>query len=250
MAGNLEIEMSEMNLSGDIEVEEARQESTFETKSNAYHSTITQAFSTLMDSFKADKADGWKYQGKKQGVTKHKKNPEDGKVAIFRGEKVLDFEPHVLLNALLDRDVCVALGNGTIADLGQLEQVEEHCYIKYENYKVSVPFVAPRDIVYVHIIHTLPDGTILSFGSSVEHPDRPQKDNCVRAELGIGGWAFKPIPNEPGKTKVVYVGQIDFAGYGMCSLFTSLYSLFQSVTDFDILIVCTVHVHSTRLADE
>jgi len=185
---------------------------TLNTVDNPYLPTITRAYSLLMEAVDANEADGWQYWGEKQGVTKYRKDPKDS-LAIFRGEKVLDFPPNILLHALQCRSLRLALGNGAMADLGVLERVEEHCTVQFEHYSVPVPFVAARDIIYIHTIHKLPDGTILSFGSSVDHPARPRTNQSVRADLKIGGWAFKPVPNEPGKTRVYYVGGLDLAGY-------------------------------------
>jgi len=179
--------------------------------SNPYHLTISRGLAMLMDAIEGD--DGWEFQGEKQGVVKFRKDPPDGALSIFRGEKVLDLPQNVLLNAVQSRSVRFALGNGIMADCGVLERVGPRCTVQFEQFKAPIRFVAARDFVYIRSIHRLDDGTILSFGSSVEHRGRPRSDDFCRADLKIGGWAFRPMPEDPGRTRVFYVAQLDLAGY-------------------------------------
>lgn len=97
-------------------------------------------------------------------------------------------------------------------DCGMLEQIDDNCTVRFEAYKNPAPFITARELVYLDIIHRLNDGTIISFTKSIEHPARPKSKQFVRAILHIAGWAFKPVPGEPDRTKVIYLVRIDLGG--------------------------------------
>merc|ERR1719376_1445153 len=106
----------------------------------------------------------------------------------------------------------LALSDGQMKDCGPLEVVDGNCCVQFEAYKSPAPFVDARELVYVDSIHRLSDGSIISFSKSVTHPARPASSKYTRGEVKCAGWGFHPIPNEPNKTKVVFLTRTDFGG--------------------------------------
>ena len=182
---------------------------------NAYHSVVSAASNVLLSSLNmtGSEGNGWTFQSEKDGLLRHRKNPKDSPFSLFRGESVLEYPQNVLLHAIRSKEVQISVSDGQMIDCGPLEVVDAHCTVKFEEYRSPAPLINAREFVYIDVLHRLSDGTILSFGSSVEHEARPRSDEWTRSELQIGGWALEPIPNEPGKTKVVFVVQCALGGW-------------------------------------
>lgn len=67
----------------------------------------------------------------------------------------------------------------------------------YAVYKGVFP-VAERDFVAFRTNKRLPDGTWVSFGHSILHPDQPVQSNPVRAKGKVGMYC-EPVPGTPKK---------------------------------------------------
>eukprot|EP01083_Nonionella_stella_P185675 677630_1 len=179
---------------------------------NRYYEVTSSAYAIFVDAIAGTERDGWIYQGVKKGVRRYKKDIDSSPFSLFRGEKILNFAPHVLLHAVRDREIRLMIGDGQMKDCGALEMIDENCKIEFEEYRSPAPFVGAREFVYVDTIHRLGDGTLISFGRSVLHPARPMSDKFTRAQLKIGGWALMPIADEAEKSKVVYLVRADLGG--------------------------------------
>ena len=164
---------------------------------NRYYPIVSSAYKLFIEAINGTERDGWIYQGEKKGVKKYKKDIHSSPFSLFRGEKILNYPSNLLIHAVRDKRIRLLVGDGQMKDCGPLEIIDENCKIEFEEYKSPAPFVGAREFVYIDTIHRLPDGTILSFARSIEHPKRPKSNKFTRADLKIGGWAFKPIPDEP-----------------------------------------------------
>ena len=164
---------------------------------NRYYPIVSSAYKLFIFAINGTERDGWIYQGEKKGVKKYKKDIHSSPFSLFRGEKILNYPSNLLIHAVRDKRIRLLVGDGQMKDCGPLEIIDQNCKIEFEEYKSPAPFVGAREFVYIDTIHRLPDGTILSFARSIEHPGRPKSSKFTRADLKIGGWALKPIPDEP-----------------------------------------------------
>lgn len=171
---------------------------------NRYYPIISAAFKVFVDAINGTERDGWIYLGEKRGVKRYRRDIHSSVFSTFRGEKILNYPPNLLLHAIRDKKVRLFVGDGQMIDCGALEIIDENCKIEYEEYKSPAPFVGAREFVYIDTIHRMTDGTIISFGRSLLHPRRPKSSKFTRADLKIGGWALQPIRDEPSYDDIVY----------------------------------------------
>ena len=164
---------------------------------NRYYPIVSSAYKLFIEAINGTERDGWIYQGEKKGVKKYRKDIHNSPFSLFRGEKILNYSQNILIHAIRDKRIRLLVGDGQMKDCGPLEIIDDNCKIEFEEYKSPAPFVGAREFVYIDTIHRLHDNTILSFARSVAHPARPKTNKFTRADLKIGGWALKKIPDEP-----------------------------------------------------
>jgi len=79
-----------------------------------------------------------------------------------------------------------------------IEQLDDYSKVNYFEYNAIFPTSA-RDFVALSSIKPEEDGSILMFGTSVEHEKCPPKEGYVRARAITSGWVIRRQPTEDGK---------------------------------------------------
>ena len=77
----------------------------------------------------------------------------------------------------------------------------------------KIPFIVQREsIVIARFIYDA-DGTIYGIGASIKDYAGVEESVYVRAEAYLIGWTLKPDPNDPEKTELTYILNIDPKGW-------------------------------------
>ena len=183
-------------------------------RNNRLKGLITKAHKTFLLAMNGTEGDGWKRVGtnNKTGLETYRYDIFNSPTSLFRGEKIIPYSINILFNAILDTQCRYFLSDGQMMNTGILEILDDNTKIDFEEYKSPAPFILGREFVYVHCIHKEMDGTCISFGTSVEHDKKPKTDKYIRGILHISGWAFKTVPNETNKTRVIYLVRSDPSG--------------------------------------
>eukprot|EP01120_Amphizonella_sp_Union-15-10_P009910 TRINITY_DN385_c0_g1_i1.p1 TRINITY_DN385_c0_g1~~TRINITY_DN385_c0_g1_i1.p1 ORF type:complete len:369 (-),score=71.83 TRINITY_DN385_c0_g1_i1:25-1131(-) len=92
-----------------------------------------------------------------------------------------------------------------------VEVISPSISVIYQQYSAPYP-VQDRDFVAFKAVQKLPDGVLISFGTSINHPRKPpNKDQCVRG-VGLSALILKPIEGEPFKTLTIRIIRLDPMG--------------------------------------
>jgi hypothetical protein len=73
--------------------------------------------------------------------------------------------------------------------------------------------VASRDFVIASDWRKLEGGGFALVGVSVQHPQAPPAEDCVRGLVLVGGWVIRPLPDAPHRSRVTYLVCLDPQGY-------------------------------------
>ena len=74
--------------------------------------------------------------------------------------------------------------------------------------------IASREFIFDFLTNQEPDGTIFIVTSTNEdlYDKVPRKDGVIRAYCPVGGWIITPDKNDPNKSHVKLIIELDFGG--------------------------------------
>lgn len=116
--------------------------------------------------------------------------------------------PPSLAHELLMDDESLRVLEPSIAELVELERLDEHTVVQYFGMK-SIMMQTAREVIFVRHWSVEPDGTVVHVEFSLdEHAGKPQSDHRVRAKMTCGGTVL--VPTRAGQAcKVWRVTNLD-----------------------------------------
>ena len=83
--------------------------------------------------------------------------------------------------------------------------------IFYRAYHAPFP-VSPREFVALNGLSEEADGTLISYGSSINYPDAPHNPKYVRGNVMVTGFIVRPVASRGPECEVTRITQIDPKG--------------------------------------
>jgi len=142
------------------------------------------------------------------------KTNEGSSATITKTIGIINATQKEILNILKDVDLKTAQKyEEDMLDFKIIKEIEkDKMWLFYTAFKATFP-VTNREFTNVRTyIEDDGSGKSLLYGFSVNYKDQPIIDGRVRAAVLIFGWIMEPIPNEPGKTKLTRIAQLDPKG--------------------------------------
>ncbi|XP_071442814.1 steroidogenic acute regulatory protein-like isoform X2 [Hetaerina americana] len=176
----------------------------------------------LRDAWRLVNSDGWRLEKKgsddKEGgdaldevCSMHLSSPKGKKIYRLKGR--VELPPKFLLNELFFRIDNVPNWNPTLIESYRIQAVDDHTDISYQvTAEGGGGIVSSRD--FVNLRHwDVVEGSYVSAGLSITHPDKPPQKKYVRGENGPGCWAMSPIPGEPGSCTFQWLLDTNLKGW-------------------------------------
>ncbi|KAG8227548.1 hypothetical protein J437_LFUL000648 [Ladona fulva] len=132
---------------------------------------------------------------------------------IYRLRGRVEIAPKVLLDELFSRLENVPSWNPTILESHRIQTVDDHTDISYiVTAEGGGGLVSSRDFVNLRHWDVI-DGSYISAGVSVTHPEKPPQKKYVRGENGPGCWAMSPIAGNPGSCSFQWLLDTNLKGW-------------------------------------
>ncbi|XP_076455837.1 stAR-related lipid transfer protein 3-like isoform X2 [Babylonia areolata] len=155
----------------------------------------------------------WKLEagrGLDEGIVYSLHTKEYGKIFKLEGE--VEMEAQSLWKDMIHNINDSPTWNPTLVECSTVQVIDDHMDITHNIAAGIGGIVSSRDFVNLRCWGTR-QGIYLSAGHGVTHPDRPPLKKHVRGFNGPGGWAFKPVENDPNKCVFVWVMNLDLKGW-------------------------------------
>lgn len=157
-----------------------------------------------------DAENGWKLESDKKGLKVYTRDDAETGCKWVRGETIVDTVPQDIIDRVLFSETKEAKYDTTTEESKALENING-IYFHYSLGKKSSMFVAARDTITM--TRVIKEGDIIfCIGTSVDHPDMPERSGIVRADIIIWGYVLTPLAEDPTKTNMVYILGTDAKG--------------------------------------
>jgi len=154
---------------------------------------------------------GWKILKEKKNFTVYWMRSDESPILSVKGEGIVNATVQEISDLFKDFDKANALD--PMFKEGRICLVLEGTQtINYACYKMP-PLIASRDFVIQSIDMINSEGVGISVGKSVEVNELPIRDGVVRAVINDSGYVYKPLPEDPTKSLVQYVVNVDPKGW-------------------------------------
>ncbi|XP_046403109.1 steroidogenic acute regulatory protein-like [Ischnura elegans] len=176
----------------------------------------------LTSAWRLIKSDGWRLEKRgsedKEGgdpydevFSMHLGSSKGKKIYLLKGR--VELSPKFLLNELFHRIDNVPNWNPTLIESYRIQVVDDHTDISYQvTAEGGGGIVSSRD--FVNLRHwDVVEGSYISAGLSITHPEKPPVKKYVRGENGPGCWAMSPIPGESGSCKFQWLLDTNLKGW-------------------------------------
>ncbi|KAL8624642.1 hypothetical protein ACOMHN_045177 [Nucella lapillus] len=135
---------------------------------------------------------------------------EHGK--LFKLEGKVDMEAKRLWEYMIYNINSSPEWNPTLVECSTVQVIDECTDISHNIAAGIGGVVSSRD--FVNVRHWgIRQGVCMSSGHGVTHPNCPPIKKHVRGYNGPGGWAFKPVENQPDKCVFIWVMNLDLKGW-------------------------------------
>ncbi len=156
-------------------------------------------------------APGWTFVQEKNGVRISSKKMPHNPLSMVKGEGVIKCPPEGIV-AIVAEQANKASWDKMYKAGRVLQQVSEDCRVLYDSYNRIWP-TAPRDFCSVALVERHVDGSVVMANRSVQHPDCPEVDGVVRANVMLGGIVLKPLPESNYEhSHITYLMFVDVGG--------------------------------------
>jgi len=161
----------------------------------------------------AEDKEGWTTinHGRDSSIRLLDKTQPGSPVNIIKTEGILDCSPSELIEAVGTNDL--SLRRQWDRDLKVYDIIEDitpEISVLYQVYNAPFP-VQDRDFVAIKAKKLLPDGTWVTYGTTINHDKKPPVETCVRA-VGMSALFIRPIPGMLYKCMTVRIARLDPMG--------------------------------------
>jgi len=175
-----------------------------------YTAVVKQTLQEIIAARDETEDDGWVLSLEAEGMTIYRKDLPGSPITYIKGYGTFPVDAKQYLDILLDANRKVDY-DSMYKDGKTLEQIDEKTSIVTQAFHAIWPTSA-RDFLLLQHWTTLPDGSLVSVGKSIEHPDYPERKDHVRGQVILGGFIMKPIPGPSPQTHITYVSKFDLKG--------------------------------------
>ncbi|KAM8865628.1 steroidogenic acute regulatory protein, mitochondrial [Synchiropus picturatus] len=149
---------------------------------------------------------------------------------VFKLEGMIEQPPDSLYGELVVNMEQMGDWNPNVKQVKVLQRVGQHTMVTHEvSAETPGKVVGPRDFVSVRCTKRRGSSCFLA-GMSTQHPNMPEQKGVIRAENGVTCIVLKPCADEPNKTKLTWLLNLDLKGWIPKTVINRVLS--QTLVDF------------------
>eukprot|EP00026_Physarum_polycephalum_P013825 Phypoly_transcript_14271.p1 GENE.Phypoly_transcript_14271~~Phypoly_transcript_14271.p1 ORF type:complete len:242 (+),score=43.41 Phypoly_transcript_14271:183-908(+) len=154
---------------------------------------------------------GWKQMKSKKGYEVFWMRTDESPVVSVKGEGIVNAKVEDIFHFMQAFENANSIDPMFMEGRIALHLGNNHA-INYAAYKMP-PMITARDFVIHAYDAILENGVGVSVGKSIEVPELPHRHGFVRAAINNSGYVYKPLPEDPSKSFVQYVVNVDVKGW-------------------------------------
>lgn len=186
---------------------------TYELPDNKYTKFVKETIDEMLSAKNETESDGWILSLESEGMTIYRKDIPGTPITYIKGSGIFPVDAQAYLDILLDNNRKPEY-DSMYKDGRVVEQVDERTTVVTQSFHAIWPTSA-RDFLLIQHWTKLPDGTLLSGGKSIEHPECPERKDHVRGQVYLGGFLMKPVSGSSSsnpQTEITYISKFDLRG--------------------------------------